>query len=127
MNNYDDDALDRAIFALPLAEPPAGLRASILSSTIYAPAPAFAPWEVAGLGAILAMMAWLAITVISGGGHLFQESVQSIGFTLGRTLSDFSILWWLALGGATAVWMQFFTGTSSFARVPRKAQTRSNR
>ena len=40
MNMYDsDDALDRALFALPLEEPPAGLRASILLATAYRPAP----------------------------------------------------------------------------------------
>ena len=39
---YDsDDALDRALFALPLEEPPADLRASILTATVYRPAPAF--------------------------------------------------------------------------------------
>ena len=35
--NGDYDDLDRALMALPLEEPPAGLRESILASTIYAP------------------------------------------------------------------------------------------
>ena len=36
MNYYDNDAaLDHALFALPLEEPPGDLRARILSATIY--------------------------------------------------------------------------------------------
>ena len=126
MNYHDDDALDRALFALTLEEPPAGLRAAILSSALYPAAPAFSPWEIAGLGAFLAIMVWLAITVVSGGNILFAHA-ESIGVGIGRALTDYSTLWWLALGGATATWMQFFTGTSSFAPVPRTAQSRSNR
>ena len=39
--NMDDQELERAILALPLEEPPDGLRASILFATAYRPAPAF--------------------------------------------------------------------------------------
>ncbi len=50
--NMDDEALEQALFALPLEEPPAGLRASILMATAYRPAPAFSVWELAGLGVV---------------------------------------------------------------------------
>ena len=38
-----DDELDRALFALPLEEPPADLRARILAATVCGSAPAFRP------------------------------------------------------------------------------------
>ena len=53
---YDsDDSLERALFALPLEEPPSDLRASILAATAFRPAPPFGVWEVAALGALAAV------------------------------------------------------------------------
>src|SRR6202020_1163089 len=59
---YDsDDALDRALLALPFEEPPSDLRGSLLPSTAYGPAPPFSAWEAAGLGAVAAVTLWLVI------------------------------------------------------------------
>ncbi len=60
----DDDALDRALAALPLEEPPADLHARIMAATVYAPAPAGVPvpgWERGWLAlfAGLAVCGWL--------------------------------------------------------------------
>lgn len=119
--NYDsDDALDRALFALPLEEPPIELRAAILAATVYRPAPAFSGWEIGALAAILAVVISLVAAVVAGGGVLFTHSIEAIGTTLVRSLSNFSVLAWLAAGGATAIWLSLFTGFQSFAPLTNK-------
>lgn len=108
---YDsDDALDRALFALPLEEPPADLRASILSATVYRPAPLFKPWEVMTLGALAAVVLWLVAVVVMGGGDLFLVTVETIGRRALDAVSNYSTLGWIAAGGATAIWLSIFTG-----------------
>jgi hypothetical protein len=114
---YDsDDALDRALFALPLEEPPGDLRASILTATIYRPAPVFKPWEIVTLATIAAIVAWLAVLVVLSGGALFVHSLQVIGAVGLRTLSNTATLLWLAAGGATAIWLSLFTGFQPSAK-----------
>ena len=109
--NYDsDDALDRALFSLPLEEPPADLRSSILTATVYRPAPIFSFYELLGLGVLAAVLIWLVALVVMGGGTLFVHSAESIGTTLARILDNFTTLAWIAAGGATAVWLSVFTG-----------------
>lgn len=114
---YDsDDALDRALFALPLEEPPADLRASILSVTIYRPAPLFKPWEVMTLGALAAVVLWLVAVVVMGGGDLFLVTVETIGRRALEAVSNYSTLGWIAAGGATAIWLSIFTGFQPSAK-----------
>ena len=108
---YDsDDALDRALFALPLEEPPADLRASILTATIYRPVPVFKLWELVTLATVAAVVVWLVGLVIMGGGKLFVDSVQAIAMTSLRGLPSTSTLAWVALGGGAAIWLSLFTG-----------------
>ena len=108
---YDsDDALDRALFALPLEEPPADLRAAILTATVYRPAPLFKPWEIGMLGAIAAVVTWLVVMVILSGGTLAVHTLQAIGASAGQVLSNYTTLAWIAAGGAVAVWLSLFTG-----------------
>ncbi len=114
---YDnDEALDRALFALPLEEPPVDLRASILTATVYRPAPLFKPWETALLGAVAAVATWLIALVVLGGGTLFMHSLEAIGSTSEDFLSNYSTLAWIAAGGAVAIWLSIFTGFQSAAR-----------
>jgi hypothetical protein len=114
---YDsDDALDRALFALPLEEPPVDLRASILTATIYRPAPVFKPWEIVTLATIAAIVAWLVALVVMGGGALFVHSLQAIGSASVRGLSNTTTLAWLAAGGGTAIWLSLFTGFQPSAK-----------
>jgi len=118
---YDsDDALDRALFALPLEEPPADLRTAILTATVYRPAPVFAAWEIGVLAAILAIVISLVTAVVMGGGTLFVHSVEAIGTMLARGLVNPMVLLWLAVGGATAIWLSLFTGFQSFAPIENK-------
>jgi hypothetical protein len=107
---YDsDDALDRALFALPLEEPPVDLRASILTATIYRPEPLFKLWELVTLATIAAVVVWLVTLIVLGGGALFSHSMQAIGITVLRALSNYTTLAWLAAGGGTAIWLSIFT------------------
>lgn len=110
---FDDDALDRALFALPLEEPPVDLRASILNATIYRPTPIFKPWEIMSLGAIAAVVVWLVVMIALGGNTLFVYTAQSIATVLARgsaNLLNPTTLTWVAAGGATAIWLSIFTG-----------------
>jgi hypothetical protein len=110
MNFNDDDALDAALFALPLEEPPADLRSAILSATIYRHAPVFSLREIVTLGALCAVIVWLVALVIGGGGSLFIHSLQAIGATTVRAGSNVTLLGWVAAGAATAIWLSIFTG-----------------
>ncbi len=108
---YDsDDTLDRALFALPLEEPPADLRAAILTATVYRPAPLFKAWEIALLGAVAAIATWLIAIVVLGGGTLFVHSLEAIVSAAEDGLSNYSTLVWIAAGGGAAIWLSIFTG-----------------
>ena len=110
---FDDDALDRALFALPLEEPPVDLRAAILNATIYRPAPIFKPWEIMTFGAIAAVVVWLVVLIALGGNSLFVYTAQEIAAMLERgttTLATPTTLGWIAAGGATSIWLSIFTG-----------------
>ena len=114
---YDsDDALDRALFALPLEEPPADLRASILTATVYRPAPLFKSWEIGLIGAVAAVACWLIAIVVLGGGTLFIHSVEAIGSNVQDALSNYSTLAWIAAGGGAAIWLSIFTGFQPSAK-----------
>jgi hypothetical protein len=115
------DALDRALFALALEEPPSDLRSSILSATVYRPAPAFALWEVTLVGALAAVVVWLTVLVAMGGGALFVESFEAIVGAVVRPLSSFTTLTWLAAGVATALWLSFFTGSQHWAPAAERS------
>ncbi|HZY99476.1 MAG TPA: hypothetical protein VFE36_07870 [Candidatus Baltobacteraceae bacterium] len=121
----DDDALDRALFALPLEEPPADLRASILTSTVYRPAPAFSFWEITGLGVIAAVLVWLVALIAMGGGTLFVQTISAIASSLARPLSNVTTLAWLAAGAATAFWLTFFTGSQPFMLASQRVGQRA--
>lgn len=118
---FDDDALDRALFALPLEEPPMDLRASILRATIYAPAPVFKTWELAVLGAVAAVMVWFLALIVMGGATLFLDSVQIIGTMVMRAIpQNGATIAWLAAGGAAAIWLSIFTGFQPAAEGAKK-------
>jgi len=125
---YDsDEALERALFALPLEEPPAKLRGAILAATAYRPAAAFSVWEVAGLGAIAAVTLWLVVLIAMGGGGLFLHTLATIGSTIESGLSNVTMLAWLATGAMTAFWLSIFTGSQPFAPAVRKVGRRNDR
>jgi hypothetical protein len=103
------DALDRALFALPLEEAPADLRSSILLATAYRPVSPFPLWELAVAGALGAVAVWLIILLVMGGGSLFLHTVNTIAVTAVTALSNGTTLIWLAAGGAITIWLSLFT------------------
>lgn len=123
----DDNELESAILALPLEEPPAGLRASILLATAYRPAPAFSVLDLAALGALGAVALWMVVLLVLGGGSLFVQTLATIGSVVSRVLSNGTTLAWLAAGGATALWLTLFTGYQPVAVAPHRSGRRAER
>ncbi|HET6274326.1 MAG TPA: hypothetical protein VFE16_00140 [Candidatus Cybelea sp.] len=122
------DELERAIFALPLEEPPEGLRASILLATAYhRPAPAFSFAELAVLGALGAVALWLVVLLVLGGGALFVHTLATIGSVLSRAFSNNAFVAWLAAGGATAFWLTLFTGSQPLLSPSHRSERSAGR
>jgi hypothetical protein len=113
----DDDALDAALFALPLEEPPADLRASIFAATILRPAPLFSFRELLVLGTIVAVTVWLIVAIACGGAALFVDSLQVALTAAGRAVANLTTAAWIAAGAATAIWLSIFTGFQSRSKV----------
>ncbi|MDQ6931642.1 MAG: hypothetical protein M3160_00540 [Candidatus Eremiobacteraeota bacterium] len=105
MKFQDDNELDRALLALPLEEPPAGLRASILAATVYKPAFPFKVWEIYVLGALLALIAWFTVMIVANGADNFVRTLTVISATLRATLGDPGTLLWMSLGGSATIWI----------------------
>lgn len=101
MKFADDDALDRALAALPLEQPPPGLRAAILAATVYRTSPPFSVPEGVAAASILAALAWIALA--------FRPQVFA---GVAVALSNFAVLQWLvwiALGAAITIFFAILT------------------
>ncbi len=104
MNDELDD-LDRALFALPLAEPPPDLRQAILRATTlgaHVPSVALRTWETALVGGILAIAAWLLMALVHDPGGL--AALGDAAADLARRAADPAYLVWLATGTSVAIW-----------------------
>jgi hypothetical protein len=123
--NDDFDDLDRALFALPLEAPPAGLRASIMNATVYANVPRtaaslVAPWEIWVCGVSLAVVAWLLIAAVNHQSYaavVIGDIISAVRvFAVPATLS------WFAVGCvlAATVW---YLGDSTFRLPTRSARS----
>jgi hypothetical protein len=121
------DALDRALLGLPLEEPPAGLRSSILRATAYRPSPALSFWELAALGVLGAVGVWLVLLIVLGGGSLFAHTLGTITSTVVTALSNAATATWLAAGAATAVWLSLFTVSQPARGLPHRSDRRGLR
>ncbi len=100
---YDDDALDRALAALPLEEPPATLHARIMSATVFRTRPAIQAWEiwlVSTLVAVAAWLTWAALTAPNAAERL-SDALDRVVTTTGIT-SEVTVLW--VLVGVSAAW-----------------------
>ncbi len=120
MSFQNHDELDRALLALPLEEPPVGLRASILAATIYQPAFPFKVWEVYLLGALLALIAWFTLLIVADGPEDFMRTLAMISQALRSALSSPGALLWMSLGGSAAIWISFLN--LGPLRVPERLQ-----
>jgi hypothetical protein len=104
MDDDGTDELDRALFALPLAEPPAGLRAAILRATVYAQpvaSAAFGRTETIVIGVVLALAAWLLIACVAD--RALAAGLDALVLDVVRGLADTRTILWLGFGTATAV------------------------
>ena len=125
--NMDDERLERLLMELPLEEPPAGLRTSILLATAYRPAPAFSVLDLAALGSLGAIAVWLVVLLVLGGGSLFVATTAAIGSALSHVFSNGGVLAWLAAGGATALWLTLSTGSLPLMPAAHRSGRESSR
>ncbi len=104
----DDDALDRALMALPLEEPPADLHARIMAATVDAPEPAaaaFPGWELWLVVLLSTLALWLAWVFVSTP-HVVDRLGAAIDRTVaGGDLTSASTLIWVAVGVSAAWWI----------------------
>jgi hypothetical protein len=101
MNDDTQDELDRALFALPLETPPSGMREAILRATVYAGVSSpltFGRYEIVGIGAALALGAWLVILAVAD--RAFASAFAENCYALAREIGNPATLAWLATGGA---------------------------
>jgi len=122
MNNFSDEDLERALFALDLEQPPADLRGSILAATVYRAPVIFKQWELVLLGATLAVIAWIAFAIVTGGLPSLAGNIQDGVQTIGKALSNTVTLSWIAAGGAVAVWLSLWANPTQL--VSRKIARR---
>jgi hypothetical protein len=101
-----DDELDRALFALPLEEPPADMHQRIMSATVLRAAPAFRQWELLLLAVAVALVcvatAWIVTSSPAAGSRL-TDSV--VAFMRGFGLFSRSTYVWLAVGISSVWWI----------------------
>jgi hypothetical protein len=101
-----DDELDRALFALPLEEPPADMHQRIMSATVLRTAPAFRPWELWLLAFAVVLVcvatAWIATSSPVAASRLADSIVS---FMRGFGLFSRSTYVWLAIGLSSVWWI----------------------
>jgi hypothetical protein len=118
MNHHDDDALDRALAALPLAEPPAGFHARVMAATVYRPEPVVRNWEVWLIGTLVAVAAWLT-WVVATTPRATEQLTDALAYaaqtTAGLT-STYTVLW-LAVGMSAAWWISQLSVPTSRRRI----------
>ena len=105
MSRFDDD-LDRAIAALPLAEPPAGFHARVMAATVFRPEPAVRSWElwlIVTLVAVAAWLTWAAATTPRATEQIADAVTYAVQATADLT-STYTVLW-LAVGLSAAWWI----------------------
>ena len=106
MKSYDnDDELERALFALELEEPPAGLRESILTATIYRQPLPVKPWEMWALAGVCALLVWVAVLLVHGTPVPALSKAESYILDAMATLAKPQMLFWIAAGGGMALWI----------------------
>lgn len=124
MKHYDDDELERALFALDLEEPPADLRASILAGTIYhvPVTAAVRPWELWLFGGLCAVLVWMLVFVLRGSAGPAAVQVEALGNGLAFFFSQPANLFWIAVGAAASVWISQvnLTGIPGYQRAARR-------
>ena len=117
MNPFDDD-LDRAIAALPLAEPPAGFHARIMAATVYRPEPAVGGWDVWLIGTLVAVAVWLS-WLVAATPHATERLAGAALYAVQTTaaLSTTYTVLWLAIGVSAAWWISQLSVPATRRRI----------
>jgi hypothetical protein len=101
-----DDELDRALFALPLEEPPADLHGSIMAATAWRPAPAFRAWELWLAAGAFALVVWLTMWIFaSSPGALDRLEHSVISGLHGLGLFSRATYVWIGIGLSSVWWI----------------------
>jgi hypothetical protein len=112
---HDDDFadLDRMLAALPLEEPPAGLRARIMTATVFRPEPAVRTWETWLVGTFVGLAAWLAWLLASApnAGERFVDTTNRLIEAGG--LNSVTTVMWVGVGISAAWWISQLTFPSA--------------
>ena len=101
----DDDALDRALAALPLEEPSPALHARILAATIYRPRPVVQQWELWLVATLAAVAVWLTWVLMSTPRIAERASERITDLIANGGLTSTSTLLWLGIGISAAWWL----------------------
>lgn len=117
---YDDEALERALAALPLEDTPVGLHSRIVSAVSQRPEPAFRTWELWVVGIAFALCTWLILALIGSPSDAIRIATQHVATAIIAIVTPPAV-YWLALGVAAAVVLPRLT---SFPQLPsRRPQT----
>ena len=105
-----DDDLDRALFALPMEEPPADLRGRILAATALRPAPTFRVWELVLLAFAVLGVSLLTFVVMHSDPHAAGRLVDAANAGM-RAMGLFNrnTYIWLAIGISSVWWISSLT------------------
>lgn len=99
-----DDELDRALFALPLEEPPADLHRRIMAATVLRTPPAFGVWELWLLAAAVLLAGGLTLWMFTSAPDVGSRLTDSLLAAM-RAMGLFSRSTYVWLGiGVSSVW-----------------------
>lgn len=114
-----DDELERALFALPLEEPPIDLRAGILAATVDRPRLTFRAWEIWAVGTLVAFMVWLAFLVATSVPDIGGQIARAMSYGVDRFAEAITpaTVMWLGLGASFAVWVSAFSLPASRRKI----------
>jgi len=117
-----DDELERALFALPLEEPPVDLHARILAATVDRPRLTFRAWEVWLIGTVLAFMVWLAFLVATSNPNLGGTISRAITGSIDNVAAAVpaGALLWTGLGISFVVWISQLSLPVSRREAPNR-------
>jgi hypothetical protein len=99
--NYDDEALERALNALPLEDAPVDLHSRIVAAIAQRPEPAFRPWELWAVGIAFALCTWLIIAIIGAPSDAFRVATQQVESAIIAIVTPPAV-YWLVLGVVVA-------------------------
>jgi len=117
-----NDDLDRALGALPLEEPPAGLHARIMAATVLRAPAAFRPWELWLLAGVVVLTVWLTYLMLASSPDAATRVADFAAATMrGAGLFSVRTYLWLAIGISSAIWI------SSLPFMPPPHRTVYNR